>query len=700
MLRKFIFLYLLFFTFSYGAKAEFELPHEYQLRLKVAKTDSAKALVYYDACKLFKEKDDYVTEIYWRKKAIDAADGYSALAIMQATCYDRLAEIAMKEKPNDPEVVEYLHNAVKKYKSVNQYNTYLQVAIAYLRLATILENMEEHKQAELYTDSAKLSLPYLENGKEKGMLYDRIAVFYFNIKKFENSLLYADSAIKLGQKYKIADAMLRGWRQKINVYIAQKRGKDILRLSDSVFRHRDDVDHQSGIEALCYDLNHRAKGYMFVNNTDSAYYYFKRSLEFAYTISHKKWIVINFDDMGQMAFTKKDYNTAEKYWLSELEVSEKEHFNNDILKSYKQLSLLYTSTGKHERANFYLYKYLHLKDSLSPPIKFSYLASAMLKKQIETHKELNTQLQKNNKEQEKKLIVEGQRTTNLIILVTVFLIFILFGAWQYVKINQHRKKIAESKQHIEQQNQEIATVNEELRANNEHLMQLIDERNDLLAVVSHDLKAPLNRALGLTQLLASDNKNFNEDQKKLFGLLIEELEHERKLIADILDAEMLDHELKSISLEKANVCELLNECVNSFVPIAAKKQININFFEKDRAYYLNLNAIYFKRIVDNLLSNAIKFSHRDTTITVSVKSIHGKVYIYIQDQGLGFSDEDKKNLFKRYHKLSSLPTEGESSTGLGLSIVRKLVEAMKGTIELKSEKNAGSQFSLTFFEAV
>jgi signal transduction histidine kinase len=105
-----------------------------------------------------------------------------------------------------------------------------------------------------------------------------------------------------------------------------------------------------------------------------------------------------------------------------------------------------------------------------------------------------------------------------------------------------------------------------------------------------------------------------------------------------------------------------------------------------------LDADYLGRIVDNLITNAIKFSNRNSTVEVAAGKSNGHIWISVKDQGQGFSEKDKMDLFQKFKKLSSQPTGGETSNGLGLAIVKTLVDRLKGSIELISEKGKGSEF--------
>ena len=102
------------------------------------------------------------------------------------------------------------------------------------------------------------------------------------------------------------------------------------------------------------------------------------------------------------------------------------------------------------------------------------------------------------------------------------------------------------------------------------------------------------------------------------------------------------------------------------------------------------------QIIDNLLSNAIKFSNHNSNVFVTLRDEDQTIRFEIYDEGPGIMEEDKPQLFQKFQKLNARPTDGESSTGLGLSIVKKYVEAMKGKVWYESEFGKGAKFIVEF----
>lgn len=141
--------------------------------------------------------------------------------------------------------------------------------------------------------------------------------------------------------------------------------------------------------------------------------------------------------------------------------------------------------------------------------------------------------------------------------------------------------------------------------------------------------------------------------------------------------------------------QLLTTVANRFRTEAAQKEITL-CFNIIPGLYSDLDKSYTDQVFQNLISNAIKFSPSNKSVFVNLGPNQEFVRCEIKDEGPGLNEEDKKKLFGKYQKLSAKPTGNETSTGLGLSIVKKFVEAMKGRIWCESEAGKGASFFVEF----
>jgi signal transduction histidine kinase len=197
-----------------------------------------------------------------------------------------------------------------------------------------------------------------------------------------------------------------------------------------------------------------------------------------------------------------------------------------------------------------------------------------------------------------------------------------------------------------------------------------------------------------SQILLSDVSNFTADQKKALYRIQSSADNGELLIRDILYIEKEEIKHHTLNLEQLDVNAFLDDIVNMYQPQAQQKEISILYTAGNEPVILISDRHLISRICENLLSNAIKFTPRGKKVLVSLLDTTDEIHIKVEDEGVGIAKEDIPYLFSKYRKISSMPTEGEYSTGLGLSIVKRLVEELNGKILCESEPGKGSLFTV------
>lgn len=234
--------------------------------------------------------------------------------------------------------------------------------------------------------------------------------------------------------------------------------------------------------------------------------------------------------------------------------------------------------------------------------------------------------------------------------------------------------------------------NAKLATSNEQLARLNQEKNEFLGIAAHDLKNPLTVIIGSAELLKMNGLP-PAQSTKLAGNIVGAGQRMFQLIKDLLDANAIEQGKFTSNIERCDLRALAAECVANNQPHATRKEIVI-CTEEGPAIWGRADRNATMQILDNLISNAVKFSPLKSTVQVQVSVEHGHVSINVKDQGPGLSDADQKKLFGKFARLTAQPTGGESSTGLGLSIVKKLAEAMAGTVFCRSVLGDGATFVL------
>jgi signal transduction histidine kinase len=166
-----------------------------------------------------------------------------------------------------------------------------------------------------------------------------------------------------------------------------------------------------------------------------------------------------------------------------------------------------------------------------------------------------------------------------------------------------------------------------------------------------------------------------------------------QLVKDLLDANAIEEGTFTQNIERCDLQALAAQCVANNQSNASRKQIAIRLVD-DVIIHGKADSGATMQILDNLISNAVKSSPFKSTVRVRLWRENADTFIGVRDQGPGISAEDQKKLFGKFTRLSAQPTGGESSTGLGLSIVKKLAEAMQGTVSCQSTLGDGAMFIL------
>jgi two-component system, sensor histidine kinase and response regulator len=232
---------------------------------------------------------------------------------------------------------------------------------------------------------------------------------------------------------------------------------------------------------------------------------------------------------------------------------------------------------------------------------------------------------------------------------------------------------------------------------NKRLEQLNKEKNEFLGIAAHDLKNPLSTIKGYAELMEVDAANMTEEETIEYAAQIKSMsEYMFQIIIDLLDMNAIEEGKMKMNPVDFEVVTVIMNGISKFTAPSQKKNINIKFEPDNYALSAYADVGRTLQVLDNLVSNAIKFSPFDKNIYVRAYPYNtDNICIEVQDEGPGISEEDKKKLFGKFTKLTARPTANENSTGLGLSIVKKIIENMGGTIWCESNLGEGASFKFT-----
>ena len=255
------------------------------------------------------------------------------------------------------------------------------------------------------------------------------------------------------------------------------------------------------------------------------------------------------------------------------------------------------------------------------------------------------------------------------------------------------KKLKEAKLSLEKK---VRKRTQELEKANAKLKQLNIEKNKYIGMVAHDLRSPVGSALSFSELLIENYTDFSQNEHiKFLKTINERCSFALNLIEDFLDASKIESGILDLDFTENDYCELVQSCISQNSIYAQKKSQQIIYHCEQKKIKLSLDRNKIEEVINNLLSNAIKYSHKNKKIWVSIRIENNNLITEVKDEGQGIPENELDTVFVAYKTTSVKPTNNEKSIGLGLTIAKKIIEAHKGEIFVKSKLGKGSTFTFS-----
>ncbi|MFN3849537.1 MAG: ATP-binding protein [Spirosomataceae bacterium] len=401
-------------------------------------------------------------------------------------------------------------------------------------------------------------------------------------------------------------------------------------------------------------------------------------------INQKKYAeALNLTDANLVYLQKNEnktdlwYNLVNKAWCLEglKRYKETDDFLQKALvlakelksKTFEQQTLDQTSSVYSRRGN-----YLLAYDNL---LKSNAIKSELLNEETnEKIAELQEQHNADERERQNQLLnsqLEAQKNKQTAYIIGIIALLGLTGVIGY-SFYKNRKK------------------NELIAAQNQKLKDLNTEKNHLISIVSHDLSSPFSAIKLWINTL--NNQSSGSEIEETKANILKTATHGLETIKKVLDIDKT--ELKEIELEETDIADLMTELFGLFEPQLKAKNITLKAKIGHESERILTDKNLLMRALSNLLSNAIKFSYENNEVIFSTNEDVKYFYFTIKDFGVGIAQNQQAMLFERYANVSSKPTQNESSTGLGLSIVKRIMDEIGGEITFESDLGKGTEFRI------
>lgn len=259
------------------------------------------------------------------------------------------------------------------------------------------------------------------------------------------------------------------------------------------------------------------------------------------------------------------------------------------------------------------------------------------------------------------------------------------------EITRQQGILVEQSRDIQEMNSQVLILNDSLRWQNEKLVETNREKDELMGIVSHDLKNPIGAIRSYAELIQSGIFS-GEEMQGAVGKIVDVSDRMLELVKNLLDLNQLESGGLHMDIVNFDILSVIEAVVDQYSEPASVKNITLHFSNDAEKNIVAADERYLMQVLDNIVSNAVKYSPHGKHVFVRVLKNNATVRVEVQDEGPGISEEDMKKLFGKFARLTAQPTGDEHSTGLGLSIVKKMVEAMNGTVWCESELGKGATF--------
>lgn len=383
------------------------------------------------------------------------------------------------------------------------------------------------------------------------------------------------------------------------------------------------------------------------------------------------------DGLANLYFSNKDYKKSIDHGFISYQIAKRVNAKFDLKASAETLSKSYAKVNKYDSAYKYLIISKLYNDSLFNREKESHINYFELKNAEHENEQLT---------KDKEIHLQQIESNNKILIIFIIGIIILLVLISIIIYNYSRKSTLNLL--LKKQNQEIELKNKELKR--------INSSKDLIfRIIAHDLMGPISTVVSFTDLIISRFNSLNKEETyDIIKTLNDSTNQAYNLIDNLLNWSRFQFESSNIHLQETNILNIVKN-ISLLFDIGIEEK-NINFFINiDSKLHTETDQNMLSTVIRNLLANAIKFTPKEGSISVSAVDKENKIEIIIADSGIGINDVTILQLFDEKPSTSTIGTEGETGSGLGLMLCKEFIDRLGGEIWAESTPGQGSQFHFT-----
>lgn len=633
--------------------------------------------------------------IAYAQRAIELAERSAyAKGIADATLVLGYAEYA--EERYD-QAIENIERALTTYQEIGDRQEIARAAIA---LAGSYFKLGRYDKALLHLNTALTIRQEIGDKKLTASVHTNIASTYQAIGQLDLALEHYLSALELQEAVGDQHGVAITANNIGSVYFQLRHYETALHYTEQALSW---LVHQGRYEETLSTLENMSRIYLRLNRTDDALTHLSHALLQAHQHGSDYHIAVIIYLIGQTHQQRGDIPTALSHMAMALALFRRINADSDVLTVLSAIARCYRDSNTPKRSLRYYKQAIEIARQIQ-----SHLIEAELSDEVSHileqlgHYQTALAFFRRSTELRRKVLAED--TEKLISVMEIrhrierdarekeiYRLRNVELANALAELQDKTAALEEAYAELEQQQHLTAAINAQLQQANEQLQTLDRERSELLSIVTHDLKNLVASIKLAAEVLRHPKTAAKpETVQTMVGRILEVADSMQHLISSLLDVSALEAGRLSVDRVPVAMHTIAQTILERYQPHAEHKRITM-LSSIEPAWVIG-DRIRIQEIIDNLVSNAVKYTPHGGEVRVLLARRGNVVRLVVSDTGPGFTEEDKKKLFKKFQRLSARPTGGESSTGLGLAIVKKLVELMQGTIWLESQPGEGAIF--------
>jgi signal transduction histidine kinase len=566
--------------------------------------------------------------------------------------------------------IHYYADYISKEADLLKYN---RGSVLSLRLKGIYEDLSNNyeKAIEYYLQSLEAARLIHAPEYELAALSD-LAIAYFAIREPEKAKHFYLQCARMSESDGKIPSLINTYNNLAVIYTQLKQYDSSHILLEKAVQLGRPLERQGRI-SLSSTYNNLGNLYFKEKKFDDALPYFRQNLTRHSNEADLNGLWVARLNLADVFIEKRQFDSATLYAQSAMDLAQRLESKSKEADSYSILAKLAEYRGNYTKAYEYIKKWYALDTAILRSDTYKTIAALQERFHAGEREAENKLLQE-------KIEKETIRTRELtLVAVALGIIGILIAIGFVIKRNAHRR-LKETNDLIVQQNEKLSELNY--------------EKNSLISIVSHDLNTPFATIQIWGQVMQNEENRLTAEQQKAMNRILQAGAYGERLIRQILDVERTDIGNHKMQLEKFDLRIFAEEMVDNFKPMAERKNIKLHADASGKKLFILSDRYLVGRICENLLSNAIKYTPQGRKVWMQISEEQENICIKVRDEGVGIEKEDLPYLFSKYSKISSRPTDGEASNGLGLSIVKRIVEEINGRIICESEVGKGSVFTV------